>query len=366
MRSISRVRAPASSSETTFPASSVVVSFDRQNAVQWTRWFHGGGASLFAADPGGNIAMPLRLSEVLTTDDGQRFVEDGLGADVLLMELDRNGQTLRARVFGSDGDDRVFDFARASDQSILMAGWHGHIFPFDRGRNHDDLLLTRYSPCWRAGRPGECVGNEGDPCTVGVGACVAAGEVSCQGSCDAVPGEPGVEECNEADDDCDGNTDEGVLNACGDCGAVPDEVCNDRDDDCDGEVDEDLRLNACGECGEVPPETCNGRDDDCDDEVDEGIDCSCPVSDFNPAVQLACGTETQPGCAYQNPGPRGFTCEDVCNQANWPDGGRCVTATAYSIDPFDHGPICEVRRSRNNCAVSGNSPPRQVCVCAFD
>ena len=54
-------------------------------------------------------------------------------------------------------------------------------------------------------------------CEAGEGACQRAGTVVCSYDggtrCDAVPGEPAVEECNGADDDCDGDTDEG----CNDC-----------------------------------------------------------------------------------------------------------------------------------------------------
>ncbi|HJL06331.1 MAG TPA: MopE-related protein [Polyangiaceae bacterium LLY-WYZ-15_(1-7)] len=83
-----------------------------------------------------------------------------------------------------------------------------------------------------------------------------------------------VEVCNDADDDCDGLTDEGVTNACGSCGPVPVEVCDDFDDDCDGVVDEGT-LNACGECGPTPTESCNAFDDDCDGAIDEGGVCPC-------------------------------------------------------------------------------------------
>ncbi|MEZ4470172.1 MAG: MopE-related protein [bacterium] len=84
------------------------------------------------------------------------------------------------------------------------------------------------------------------------------------------------EQCNGADDDCDGRVDEAVQNACGGCGGVPDEQCNGADDDCDGRVDEGT-LNACGQCGEVPAETCNGVDDDCDGSTDEALVQGCGV-----------------------------------------------------------------------------------------
>ena len=170
-----------------------------------------------------------------------------------------------------------------------------------------------------------------EPCEVGEGACAAAGELICAEDglglrCDASPGAPGEELClNAADEDCDGEVDEGfeqLGEACrvGDgrcaaegvltcepgtrgvaCDASPgepgDELCGSgEDEDCDGEVDEGFRVGeACsvgsGECrragvwtcgeggvGEVcvsdapePVEACgDGLDNDCDGDIDEG------------------------------------------------------------------------------------------------
>ena len=61
--------------------------------------------------------------------------------------------------------------------------------------------------------------------------------------------EPDEQSCDGLDNDCDGQTDEGLLSACGGCGAVPDELCNGLDDDCDGQTDE---LTACNSCGSGP------------------------------------------------------------------------------------------------------------------
>jgi hypothetical protein len=112
------------------------------------------------------------------------------------------------------------------------------------------------------------------------GACGAACDGIClEGVCrdpdDAAPpcaqsGDPiGVEVCDAVDQDCDGVTDEGTLNACGTCGEAPAEACDGVDQDCDGVTDEDT-LNACGACGEVPPEQpCTRADEDCDAQTDE-------------------------------------------------------------------------------------------------
>ena len=104
------------------------------------------------------------------------------------------------------------------------------------------------------------------------------------------------ESCNYADDDCDGEIDEGQLNNCNQCGILPPEECNGFDDDCDGETDEDL-IQPCGTaCGAgyemcyegnwisctAPPENdeiCDGLDNNCDGQIDEGLDCICTIQD---------------------------------------------------------------------------------------
>lgn len=141
------------------------------------------------------------------------------------------------------------------------------------------------------------------------------------------PGMPEV--CNERDDNCNGEVDEGTepralhvdkdgdgygrrtsesimgcaaplgfVDNADDCDDTMDtihpgaeEVCNGFDDDCDRRVDEEVRLR-CGvglcervaascftmECfpGAPSAELCNGFDDDCDGEIDNGATCSEP------------------------------------------------------------------------------------------
>ncbi|MCA9543892.1 MAG: hypothetical protein KC613_05860, partial [Myxococcales bacterium] len=196
------------------------------------------------------------------------------------------------------------------------------------GRADEDFdLLSSQEHCGACGarcdgicRRGICDTSDGGACLPADGTCdgedndcdgaVDEGLLNACGACGPVP----EEICNDLDDDCDGMTDEGALNACGGCGPVPDETCDGLDNDCDGEGDEGL-LNACGDCGETPAERCNGRDDDCDGLADEDfatLGAACTVGEGLCAADgfIACNAEGEAACAAPPPAAGPELCGD--------------------------------------------------------
>ncbi|MEZ4466965.1 MAG: MopE-related protein, partial [bacterium] len=224
------------------------------------------------------------------------------------------------------------------------------------------------------------VAGAGQDCAAGVGACRAAGQTVCNAelgevACDARPGQPVAERCNQTDDDCDGRTDESLglgdacsvgvgacaangVQICGPNGAVAcsaqpgqgrPELCNNIDDDCDGRVDEgfegvgmpcsagsggctrdgvrvcdaDGALACSAQPGDPVAETCgDGRDDDCDGTVDEGFDTLGMPCEAGLGVCLRAGTLVcaagRMTCDAQPPAPGEEQCDgldDDCDGA---------------------------------------------------
>jgi hypothetical protein len=148
--------------------------------------------------------------------------------------------------------------------------------------------------------------------------------------------QPPLEECNNADDDCDTLIDEGITKYCDLphgimdrelCVEPPESECDGKDDDCDGRIDEGL-LDACGHC-ESDDETCDGEDNDCDSRVDEEIDelgaCGTDVGLCEKGKLLCIAGE--PTCkGGVGPEPETCDCED-----NDCDG---------LVDEGGDGPLC--------------------------
>ena len=111
--------------------------------------------------------------------------------------------------------------------------------------------------------------SEGQPCSVGVGACLGLGTIVCTGpsqeTCDAVPGQPSAETCDGLDNNCDGSVDEGNPGSGAVCSSGLPGVCSSGVTDCQG------GWLACvpGVQPGANAETCDGLDNDCDGATDE-------------------------------------------------------------------------------------------------
>jgi hypothetical protein len=118
---------------------------------------------------------------------------------------------------------------------------------------------------------------------------------------------PAADGCDGRDNDCDGSTDENVLNACGGCDRLtnaPGAACSAGRNACraDGEYEcqgmNATRCNATARASST--EVCNGQDDDCDGVNDNGVApniCggSC-LDEIDGQVGAACEIPATGGC----------------------------------------------------------------------
>ncbi len=218
--------------------------------------------------------------------------------------------------------------------------------------------------------------NIGSACSVGQGECLANGLRICSGDgstwvCDATPGTPQAEICDDLDNDCDGTSDEGNPGGGGACstglpgvcdagtmtctgGALvceqdtlpSSEVCNGQDDDCDGSVDEgaidattwyrDADGDGYGDANDsvvscTQPPGYVADDQDCDDGDDQILLCNTPVSPTPVVIEDPSGDAS---LEFPDVITEGFTTvgEVPCTM-NEPDGFTLNTsATCYEIE----------------------------------
>jgi len=125
-----------------------------------------------------------------------------------------------------------------------------------------------------------CDGPDADFCKEGVYFCNAAGTgLDCSDLTDAT-----VEVCNNADDDCDGLTDEDLYQSCSSpCGVGTETCVAGKWQGCSAMQPKwCTNYQTCGleslcvtSCPAAPPEQCNSKDDDCDGLTDEDLTRAC-------------------------------------------------------------------------------------------
>jgi len=201
--------------------------------------------------------------------------------------------------------------------------------------------------------------------------CTARGR--CEHGCAMTNG--GQEICDGVDNNCDGETDEGLLNRCGECEPPDDqlvELCGDGvDNDCDGETDEgypqvgtDCANQGCPghwvcsadrlseECDAPAPadsdSTCDGQDDDCDGNTDEDVTTEpCPLQDGVCAGTMNTCLEggEWSGCDYGPAYTEGI--DDVCDT----EDNDCDSQTDEDAEPILEGEFGQQAQDEldNNC-----------------
>ncbi|MAC28561.1 MAG: hypothetical protein CMN31_22800 [Sandaracinus sp.] len=279
-------------------------TFARVRALSWLLlWALPIGACDCSSDPGPGCETSADCEGAEVCVDGRCVPPDdaGPGSDSgsvdaggeVCRDIDRDGFEGETELCPS-GLDCADDDALVNPDADELCG-NGLDDDCDGEADEDDCICNTGDriACY-TGEP--ATRNEGI-CRTGIAICLSPGEVGeCRGETT-----PGEESCNLLDDDCDGEVDEGLRNACGECSDVePMEMCgNEIDDDCDGLADEDCECDYRCACPDM-------------------TSCECRPPTNQPCYEGPFGTEGVGACA----GGRRDCIEDAVSGGNrW---GTCA------------------------------------------
>ena len=311
----------------------------------------------------------------------------------------------------------------------------------DKGAFGGGLPKTGFLECLPASKPtaevcdgqdNDCDGQVdegfkvGSTCSAGTGSCKRPGNVSCDGkggtTCDAPPLAT-KELCNNKDDNCDGQVDEGFVlkqackvgkGACENtgvticktdgtgtqCNAIPgqpkQETCDGKDNDCDGTIDNSFNIGtSCTvgkgeckttgklrcktdqsgtECSATPKtankELCDGKDNDCDGAIDNGYNlgqaCTVGKGECKATGKLVCKSDNSGTQCDATPQA---SSKEVCD-------GKDNDCDGAIDNGYKLGDVCEVGKgeckatgklicktdgSGTQCDASPKTPDKEIC-----
>lgn len=165
-----------------------------------------------------------------------------------------------------------------------------------------------------------CDGPDADECEDDQIVCDASGAEVCGDT----SGDDDAELCNAADDDCDGDTDEGFALGVA-CDGADGDLCAEGVSVCSGDG---LGL-ACSDATGTIVETCDLEDEDCDEQIDETFDLDNDVDNCG-----ECGTQCTnalgtTSCAMG-------TCQPVCDNG----AANCDSDVINGCEPQNTDPAC--------------------------
>jgi hypothetical protein len=235
----------------------------------------------------------------------------------------------------------------------------------------------------------------GGECSAGLGACKATGTWVCSPDhrtvqCSAVPLQPGAEQCNGLDDDCDGIADFTVIDgiaypACFGASCIPtgaSEICDGIDNDCDGYVDNvnETCGSDVGECrpgvvvcanaqpvcaGGVSPgvEICDGKDNDCNGTPDDpfpnlGHPCNVGRGECARSGVVVCSADGLAEVCSVAPGVPGDEKTDPCNGKD----DDCDGLVDYYVSEGKPYSVC-ICRSSDYSAPTPSEDPSSTSLC---